>query len=84
MMDYIKANTLFSYRDMEQHEEEEPGWIERTYLQKLRSRERDRINKEDLSEEMELTEKCWKGYTQKGMKTMFGKRYPNCVKKTKK
>jgi hypothetical protein len=32
----------------------------------------------------ELTEKCWAGYTQKGMKTMFGKRYPNCVKKTKK
>jgi hypothetical protein len=34
--------------------------------------------------EGELTEKCWKGYTQKGMKTMFGKRYPNCVKKKKK
>jgi hypothetical protein len=34
-------------------------------------------------QEGELTEKCWKGYTQKGMKTMFGKRYPNCVKKTK-
>jgi hypothetical protein len=33
--------------------------------------------------ESELTERCWKGYTQKGMKTMFGKRYPNCVKKTK-
>ena len=33
--------------------------------------------------EGELTEKCWSGYTQKGMKTMFGKRYPNCVKKTK-
>jgi hypothetical protein len=47
MMDYIKANTLFSYRDMEQHEEEEPGWIEKLYLEKLRSRERDRINKED-------------------------------------
>ena len=31
--------------------------------------------------EAELTERCWKGYTQKGMKTMFGKRYPNCVKK---
>jgi len=27
-----------------------------------------------------ITEKCWKGYTQKGMKTMFGKKYPNCVK----
>jgi hypothetical protein len=34
--------------------------------------------------EGELTEKCWPGYTQKGMKTMFGKRYPNCVKKKKK
>lgn len=32
-------------------------------------------------EEDTLTEKCWKGYTQKGMKTMFGKKYPNCVKK---
>jgi tRNA(Ile2) C34 agmatinyltransferase TiaS len=32
----------------------------------------------------EITEKCWKGYEKKGMKTMFGKRYPNCVKKTKK
>jgi hypothetical protein len=83
MMDFIKSNTLFSYKDMEEHEEEEPGWIERMYLEKLRNIERERINREDLSEEMELTEKCWKGYTQKGMKTMFGKRYPNCVKKTK-
>jgi hypothetical protein len=31
-----------------------------------------------------LGEACWKGYEKKGMKTMFGKRYPNCVKKTKK
>ena len=36
-------------------------------------------------EEFELDEKCWTlGYEKKGMKTMFGKRYPNCVKKTKK
>ena len=28
-----------------------------------------------------LSEKCWKGYEKKGMKTMFGKRVPNCVKK---
>ena len=28
-----------------------------------------------------IGEKCWKGYEKKGMKTMFGKRYPNCVKK---
>ena len=32
----------------------------------------------------DLNEKCWKGYEKKGMKTMFGKRYPNCVKKKKK
>ena len=36
---------------------------------------------EEEQNESELTERCWKGYTQKGMKTMFGKRYPNCVKK---
>lgn len=39
--------------------------------------------KKSEMKEGELTEKCWAGYTQKGMKTMFGKRYPNCVKKTK-
>jgi len=27
-----------------------------------------------------MDEACWKGYKKKGMKTMFGKRYPNCVK----
>jgi hypothetical protein len=37
-------------------------------------------NKKSNLDEVELTERCWKGYTQKGMKTMFGKRYPNCVK----
>jgi hypothetical protein len=41
-------------------------------------------NKGKPLNETELTEKCWKGYTQKGMKTMFGKRYPNCVKKKNK
>jgi hypothetical protein len=35
----------------------------------------------EILEEDLLTEKCWPGYTQKGMKTMFGKKYPNCVKK---
>ena len=25
--------------------------------------------------------RCWKGYERKGMKTMFGKRVPNCVKR---
>ena len=31
-----------------------------------------------------IVEKCWKGYQKKGMKTMFGKRVPNCVKKESK
>jgi len=42
------------------------------------------VGKHNEMKESEITEKCWAGYTQKGMKTMFGKQYPNCVKKTKK
>jgi uncharacterized membrane protein (UPF0127 family) len=37
-----------------------------------------------MKENEQIGEACWKGYEKKGMKTMFGKRYPNCVKKTKK
>ena len=33
------------------------------------------------TEEIEEGTRCWKGYEKKGMKTMFGKRVPNCVKK---
>ena len=47
MMDYIKKNTLYSYKDMEEHEEEEPGWIENLYLAKLHGKEKERINQED-------------------------------------
>ena len=48
------------------------------------------VKKEEVSTKghsdwrQELDEKCWPGYEKKGMKTMFGKRYPNCVKKSKK
>ena len=34
-----------------------------------------------ILKELNLDEKCWAGYEKKGMKTMFGKRYPNYVKK---
>ena len=44
----------------------------------------DILNSSDEIIESEITERCWKGYTQKGMKTMFGKRYPNCLKIKKK
>jgi hypothetical protein len=31
----------------------------------------------------QILEACWKGYHKEGMKTMFGKKYPNCVKNKK-
>jgi len=39
-----------------------------------------------LPDKVETNEgtRCWKGYEKKGMKTMFGKRVPNCVKKESK
>jgi len=66
--------------------------IRKPLLRHYGSRIKERYNQivgsmSDNQQEMkegELTEKCWKGYTQKGMKTMFGKRYPNCVKKKSK
>ena len=42
------------------------------------------LKKEHYDWRSTLDEKCWAGYEKKGMKTMFGKRYPNCVKKSKK
>jgi hypothetical protein len=47
MMDYIRKTTLFSYEDMEEYEEEEPGWIENMYLKILNAKERERLNQED-------------------------------------
>jgi hypothetical protein len=47
MMDYLKKNTLYSYKDMEEHEEEQPGWIEELYLAKLHGEETKRVNDED-------------------------------------
>ena len=40
--------------------------------------------KQQIQKEDELTEKCWPGYEKKGMKTHYGKRVPNCVKKESK
>lgn len=36
-------------------------------------------DEEELNEEA-VDEACWKGYRKEGMKKMFGKMYPNCVK----
>ena len=43
----------------------------------------DEKNKYEQVTFQQFQEKCWAGYEKKGMKTMFGKRYPNCVKKKK-
>ena len=37
------------------------------------------VNENNMGDK--LWEACWKGYEKKGMKKMFGKMYPNCVKK---
>jgi hypothetical protein len=55
----------------------------RTAFEYIEMRKEASKRKTQEMRESELTERCWKGYTQKGMKTMFGKRYPNCVKKKK-
>ena len=55
----------------------------RVAFEYIEQRKEQSKRKTEEMKEGELTERCWKGYTQKGMKTMFGKRYPNCVKKTK-
>ena len=47
---------------------------------KVKKMEDDKV----AAKKKKVDEACWKGYEKKGMKTMFGKRYPNCVKKTKK
>ena len=45
-------------------------------------KEKEKMKSEQMSFQ-QFQEKCWAGYEKKGMKTMFGKRYPNCVKKKK-
>ena len=50
----------------------------------LDEKNRDKTMNDHYNWRETLDEKCWKGYEKKGMKTMFGKRYPNCVKKSKK
>jgi hypothetical protein len=56
----------------------------RTAFEYIKTRKENSKKKTEEMREGEITERCWKGYTQKGMKTMFGKRYPNCVKAKKK
>ena len=49
---------------------------------KLKQTKKEKTKSEQVTFQ-QFQEKCWAGYEKKGMKTMFGKRYPNCVKKKK-
>lgn len=53
MMDHIKKNTLYSYKQMEEEEEDEPGWIEKTYLGILHGTEKRRVNDEDEENDLD-------------------------------
>ena len=53
-------------------------------LENITEEQLEKIVREELEETLVLLEKCWPGYEKKGMKKMFGKMYPNCVKKSKK
>jgi len=46
MIQHILKTTLYKRNEILKHEEEKPGWIEKTYLQKLRSAEYDRLNRQ--------------------------------------
>lgn len=48
-----------------------------TIPDKLMKKSNKKLDEEKMNR---ILEACWKGYRKKGMKTMFGKRYPNCVK----
>jgi hypothetical protein len=53
------------------------------YAEKRKEASKEKTERLKEEQNNQLNERCWKGYTQKGMKTMFGKKYPNCVKVTK-
>ena len=53
-------------------------------LENITEEQLSKIIEEEIEKTLILMEKCWPGYEKKGMKKMFGKMYPNCVKKKKK
>jgi len=66
------------------------NYAKKKALSMAKDKVRDKLTKKkkdpdvDQALDQEMEEACWAGYEKKGMKTMFGKRYPNCVKKKRK
>lgn len=77
--DYPKGTSMSAqkFKDSQKKKKEVPALKTSDYPKGTSmSAQKYRMSKE----EKEIAEKCWPGYKKKGMKTMFGKRYPNCVK----
>ena len=66
----------FVFKTMTQNTPGEPKILDKTTAQKQLAA----LMRMGWKKEMDEGTRCWKGYTKKGMKTMFGKRVPNCVK----
>lgn len=66
----------YVFRPMVQKQPGEPQILDKATAQKQLAALMRMGWKKDIDEGT----RCWKGYTKKGMKTMFGKRVPNCVK----
>ena len=66
----------FVFKTMTQNTPGEPKILDKATAQKQLAA----LMRMGWKKEMDEGTRCWKGYTKKGMKTMFGKRVPNCVK----
>lgn len=66
----------FVFKTMTQNTPGEPKILDKVTAQKQLAA----LMRMGWKKEMDEGTRCWKGYTKKGMKTMFGKRVPNCVK----
>lgn len=53
------------------------------YIETIKEKSKEKTKKlqKEIDNSQNLDEKCWKGYERKGTKTMYGNKYPNCVKK---
>lgn len=82
-LSYFESMISEMKKTLSKEKEKNPETISRIFYNMVKINEPSTDNIRTEQKEVEITERCWKGYTQKGMKTMFGKRYPNCVKKNK-
>ena len=54
--------------------------VYRKFINQMKKKTKKMKKENAILKGVEEGTRCWKGYKKKGMKTMFGKRVPNCVK----